>query len=68
MKQLDTKDWIKLCGFLLITASMWYDLKTDYSVHKATTELRLKSLEEKITSCLNYSAVLPKETKIERTR
>lgn len=66
--KLDTKDWIKLCGFLIVTTSMWYDLKTDYAVHKATTELRLKNLEEKITACLNYSAILPKETKIENDK
>lgn len=67
--KLDVKDVVKLMGFILLTASMWYDLKTDFRVHVATTELRLKALEER-DSKPNYKepqkyAVLPNQIKIE---
>lgn len=69
MKDLtfDTKDVIKLVGFAFTITAMWYDLKTDLKVFKATTELRLEALENrsKLVSCLSYEAVMPRETKLE---
>ena len=66
----DTKDVIKLVGFAFTITAMWYDLKTDLKVFKATTELRLEALESrnKLTSCLSYEAVMPRETKLEDER
>ena len=72
MKDLtfDTKDVIKLVGFAFTITAMWYDLKTDLKVFKATTELRLEALENrsKLVSCLSYEAVMPRETKLEDER
>ena len=66
----DTKDVIKLVGFAVTITAMWYDLKTDLQVFKATTEIRLSSLEanKNLTSCLSYEAVMPRETKLEDER
>lgn len=55
----------KTIGALLVIASMWYDLKTDFAVHKEEHKLleyRIASLEAMNT----YRAVIPKETKIEK--
>lgn len=59
-------DVIKLLGFLVVTLTMWNDLKTEFAVHKAEhvlLEYRLASLER----CTGCYAILPKETKIETT-
>lgn len=66
----EAKDVIKLVGFVLTISAMWYDLKTDFKVFKATTELRLEALENrsKLTSCLSYESVMPRETKLEDER
>ena len=63
----DTKDVIKLIGFAVTITAMWYDLKTDLQVFKATTEIRLNSLEggKQLASVITYEAVMPKETRIE---
>jgi hypothetical protein len=55
-------DWKALAATALIV-SMWYDLKTDFSVHKEEHKLieyRIVELER-----LNHQAILPKGTKIE---
>lgn len=63
-------DIIKLLGFIGVIGTMWYDLKTDFEVHKAEHKLleyRIESLEKKALACVayNYNAILPKETKLE---
>jgi hypothetical protein len=67
--KLDNKDIIKLIGFVAVTISMWYDLKTDLAVTKATVELRLNALENpkepKTVASYQHMAILPAETKIE---
>jgi len=67
--QLDTKDLIKLIGFIAVTVSMWYDLKTDFKVHVATTELRLNALENpkepKTVATYQRLAIVPNPIEIE---
>lgn len=67
--KLDTKDLIKLFGFILVTVSMWYDLKQTIAVHIATTEIRLNALEKqkepKSIASYQHMAIVPSETKIE---
>ena len=68
--KLDTKDIIKLLGFVFVTCSMWYDLKQDLAVTKATVEIRLSRLEKDnnpIASVTTYQrmALVPSETKVE---
>ena len=67
--QLDNKDIIKLIGFVAVTVSMWYDLKTDLQVHIAVTELRLNALENpkqpKSVASYQHMAIMPEETKLE---
>lgn len=69
--KFDGKDVIKLIGFMGFVACMWYDLKTDFKVFKATTELRLEALErtEQPQQPVAYKhkreAILPHEIKIE---
>jgi hypothetical protein len=65
--KLDSKDFIKLLGFIAVTLSMWYDLKTDFAVTKATVELRLNALEnpkQPLASVVEQKfAILPEEIK-----
>lgn len=68
--KFDGKDVIKLVGFCIIVLGMWYDLKTDLSVFKATTSLRLEALERQLPYppkivYKQREAVLPHEIKIE---
>lgn len=67
--KLDSKDLIKLFGFVVVILSMWYDLKTDLAVTKATVELRLNALENprppKSIASYQHMAIVPSETKIE---
>lgn len=70
--KFDGKDVIKLVGFMGFCAMMWYDLKTDLQVFKATTELRLQALEQstayphkEVTYKPRREAVMPSEIKIE---
>ena len=68
MKDLINDPIIKLIGFVLLVSSMWYDLKTEIKVHIATTEIRLKALEDKMPIVKYESpkyALLPNETKLE---
>ncbi len=63
-------DVIKLIGFLGVIGTMWYDLKTNFEVHKAEHKLleyRIASLEKSVLASVayNYNAILPKETKLE---
>ena len=63
-------DVIKLIGFIGVIGTMWYDLKTDFEVHKAEHKLleyRIDNLEKKMLACVQYkyNAILPKETKLE---
>jgi len=67
--QLDTKDLIKLVGFVAVTVSMWYDLKTDLAVQIATTEIRLNALENKkepkTVATYQRLALVPNQIEIE---
>lgn len=68
MKDLVNDPIIKLIGFVLVISSMWYDLRTKFEVHVATTELRLRSLEDRMPVAKYESpkyALLPSETKLE---
>lgn len=63
-------DVVKLIGFIGVIGTMWYDLKTDFEVHKAEHKLleyRIDNLEKKMLACIQYkyNAILPKETTIE---
>lgn len=64
----ETKDVIKLIGFVAVVSGMWYDLKSDLRVFQATIELRVGQLEKQRER--NYKevpasyAVIPNETKI----
>ena len=62
-------DVIKFLGFVLIISSMWYDLKTDFEIHKEEHKLleyRISELENKKIACITPRvAVLPRETKLE---
>lgn len=56
---------------ILALSAMWYDLKTDFQVFKATTELRIDALErqsnvpqEANITHKNREAVLPNEIKL----
>lgn len=58
--------------FILLIAggiAAWYDLKTEFKVFKATTELRIESLEKKEPLKIAYipkrEAILPAEIRIE---
>ena len=66
---LEAKDVVKLLGFVFVIASMWYDLKSDLRVFKATTELRLERLENdankpKPKYKREYSAIIPSQTEV----
>lgn len=65
--KFDIKDVIKLLGFAVTITAMWYDLKSDLQILKATTEIRLGNLEARneLASAITYEAVMPKETKVE---
>lgn len=67
--QLDTKDLIKLIGFISVIVSMWYDLKTDFKVHVAVTEIRLNALEKqkepKTIATYQRLALVPNQIEIE---
>jgi len=55
---------VKFVGFALLISGMWYDLKTDFSVHKAEHKLieyRIANLE----IANGTKVITPKETKIE---
>ncbi len=57
-------DYKALAGLVMLV-SMWYDLKTDFAVHKEEHKLvdyRIASLER----CTGCEAIMPKEIKIER--
>ena len=64
----ESKDVVKLLGFVLVVSGMWYDLKSDLRVFKATIELRVSQLEKEKER--NYKevppryALVPEETKI----
>lgn len=64
----ETKDVIKLLGFVAIVSSMWYDLKSDLRVFQATIELRVGQLERQRDKSYKEVpatyAVIPSETKI----
>jgi len=65
-----TTDVIKFIGFVFISSSMWYDLKTNFAVHRAEHQLmehRITSLE-KLLATNTYEAVLPKEVKLKRDK
>ena len=61
-------DYVKGLVGLSVILGMWYDLKSDFRVFKATTELRLNNLEkEKSKPDIAYhfkDAILPNETKL----
>lgn len=65
----EAKDVVKLIGFVLLVSGMWYDLKTDLAVTKATVEIRLNALENnkepKSIASYQHMAIVPAETKIE---
>lgn len=68
--KFDSKDAIKLIGAIGFLACMWYDLRTEFQVFKATTELRLEALERKEypaqqTVYKNREGIIPHEIKIE---
>lgn len=69
--QFDTKDVVKLVGFVGVILSMWYDLKTDFAVHKEEhkfLEYRVEQLEKQnqVTAMTYQSvAIVPNQTKIE---
>ena len=65
--KFDTKDVVKLIGFVSISLSMWYDLKTDFAIHKEQVKLleyRIGKLEEKI-DLSSKVAILPRTITIE---
>lgn len=64
-------DVAKLIGFLSVIGGMWYDLKTDFEVHKAEhalLEYRISELEKhnRMTSVLTYEncAVMPSKIEL----
>lgn len=63
-------DYVKGIVFTAAVLGMWYDLKTDFKVFKATTELRINALErqslpqEASVIYKNREAVLPTELKL----
>jgi chaperonin cofactor prefoldin len=64
----ETKDVVKLVGFILVVSSMWYDLKSDLRVFKATIELRVGQLEKqqdrRYKDIPETYALVPNETKL----
>lgn len=62
-------DVVKFLGFVLVISSMWYDLKTDFEIHKEEHKLleyRITNLETKKIACLTPRvAIMPRETKLE---
>lgn len=63
----ETKDVIKLIGFVAVVCGMWADLKSDLRTFRATTELRIGQLEkqqEKANNIPQSYAMIPNETKI----
>lgn len=67
--KFESKDLVKILGFVFVIASMWYDLKSDLRVFKATTELRLERLERdsntpKPKYKREYSAIIPTQTEV----
>lgn len=59
-------DVIKFLGFVTIMSSMWYDLKTDFAVHKAEhllIEHRIGNLEKQL-AVNTYEAIMPKELQL----
>ena len=67
--KFDGKDVIKLIGFVVVTLSMWYDLRNKIDLHIKDYEYLEKRVNE-MSSNLAVStfrpyAVLPKETRIE---
>lgn len=52
----NTTELIKFVGFALLISGMWYDLKTDFAVHKEEhklVEYRLAKAEAMIASIKN---------------
>jgi len=59
-------DVIKFLGFVLFISSMWYDLKTDFEIHKEEHKLLEYRINELEIACITPRvAVLPRETKLE---
>ena len=61
---------IKTVAGILFIAGMWYDLKTDFAVHKESHKLleyRLSSLENSIATKNTY-AISPKSPELETER
>lgn len=62
-------DVVKFLGFVLVISSMWYDLKTDFELHKEEhklLEFRINNLENPKIACVTPRvAIMPKETKLE---
>ena len=68
--KLDIKDVFKVTGFIVVTLGMWYDLKTDFAVHREEhrlIEYRIIKLEASLMATFSYRpmAILPKEIKFE---
>lgn len=69
--QLNLTDVIKLIGFVLVISSMWYDLKTDFDVHKSEHKIieyrlaRIEALNNLAINTYEHAAVVPRETKLE---
>lgn len=62
-------DVVKFLGFVLIISSMWYDLKTDFTVHKEEHKLleyRLATLESKMIAQVSFRplTVKPEDVKL----
>lgn len=64
--KFSSNDMAKLIGFLGVIGGMWYDLKTDFEVHKAEhalLEYRISELEKhnRMVSALTFEscAIVP---------
>ena len=57
-------DIVKLAGFIAMTCSMWYDLKTDQIKTQEQLKFQQYQIDELKRTCQVY-AVKPKEIKIE---
>ena len=59
-------DW-KALVTIAVLLGMWYDLRTQFFVFKATTEVKIDNLERQLAQN-TYRAIIPNEPKIEDER
>jgi hypothetical protein len=64
--KFDSKDVVKLVGFLSVSLGMWYDLKTDFRIEKETSIQKISFLQYQIDELKKPQAyyVKPDEPKL----